>query len=43
MLDRLLIQTTLWLLWLVRQVISRDRRAYMLLSAEALQPVLVRI
>jgi len=43
LLDRLLIQTTLWLLWLVRQVISRDRRAYMLLSAEALQSVLVRI
>ena len=43
MLDRLLIQTTLWLLWLVRQAISRDRRAYMLLSAGALQPLLARI
>jgi len=43
LLDRLLIQTTLWLLWLVRQVISRDRRAYMLLSAGALQPALAWI
>jgi phenylacetate-CoA ligase len=43
LLDRLLIQTTLWLLWLVRQAISRDRRAYMLLSAGALQPLLARI
>lgn len=43
MIDRLLTGTTLWLLWLIRQVISMDRRAYMLLSAGALQPLLAKI
>ena len=33
MIDRLLTGTTLWLLWIVRRIISLDRRAYMLLSA----------
>lgn len=43
MIDRLLIQTTLWLLWIVRKLISLDRRAYMLLSAGSLQPLLAKI
>jgi phenylacetate-CoA ligase len=34
---------TLWLLWIVRRIISLDRRAYMLLSAGALQPWLSKI
>jgi phenylacetate-CoA ligase len=43
LLDRLLINPTLTLLWLVRKLISKDRRAYMMLSAGALQPLLVKI
>ena len=43
MIDRLLTGATLWLLWIVRRVISVDERAYMLLSAGALQPLLARI
>ena len=43
MIDRLLTGATLWLLWIVRRIISLDRRAYMLLSAGALQPLLARI
>ena len=43
MIDRLLTGTTLWLLWIIRRVISLDRRAYMLLSAGALQPMLASI
>ncbi len=43
MIDRLLTGATLWLLWIVRRVISLDRRAYMLLSAGALQPLLMKI
>jgi phenylacetate-CoA ligase len=43
LIDRLRITTTLWLLWLIRRLISLDRRAYMLLSAGALQPFLARI
>lgn len=43
MIDRLLTGTTLWILWIVRKIISLDRRAYMILSAGALQPLLVRI
>lgn len=43
MIDRLLTGATLWLLWIVRRVISLDRRAYMLLSAGALQPLLSKI
>lgn len=43
MIDRLLTGTTLWLLWIIRRVISLDRRAYMLLSAASLQPLLRKI
>lgn len=43
MIDRLLTGTTLWLLWIIRRVISLDRRAYMSLSAGALQPMLASI
>jgi len=43
LIDRLLTGATLWLLWIVRRIISLDRRAYMLLSAGALQPLLTRI
>lgn len=43
MIDRLLTGTTLWLLWIIRRLISLDRRAYMLLSAGALQPLLTKI
>ena len=43
MIDRLLTGATLWLLWIIRRIISLDRRAYMVLSAGALQPLLARI
>jgi len=43
LIDRLLTGTTLWLLWIIRRIISLDRRAYLILSAGALQPVLSRI
>jgi phenylacetate-CoA ligase len=43
LIDRLLTGITLWLLWIIRRVISLDRRAYMLLSAGALQPLLTKI
>lgn len=43
MLDRVLINATLSFLWLVRKFISLDRRAYMLLSAGSLQPLLAKI
>jgi phenylacetate-CoA ligase len=43
LLDRLLTGTTLWLLWIIRRIISLDRRAYMLLSAAAVQPWIRRI
>lgn len=43
MIDRLLTGATLWLLWIVRRIISFDERAYMILSAGALQPWLARI
>ena len=43
MIDRLFTRATLWLLWIIRRIISRDRRAYMVLSAGALQPLLTRI
>ena len=43
MIDRLLTGATLWLLWIIRRIISLDRRAYMLLSAGAMQPLLARI
>jgi len=41
--DRLLTNATLWLLWIIRRVISLDERPYMLLSAASLQPWLARI
>jgi len=40
---RLLLWSTLWILWVIRVVISIDRRTYMLLSVPVLQPVLARI
>jgi len=43
LIDRLLTASTLWLLWIIRRIISLDRRAYMLLSAGALQPLLAKI
>ena len=43
MIDRLLTAATLWLLWIIRRIISLDRRAYMMLSAGAVQPLLARI
>ena len=43
MIDRLLTGTTLSILWIIRRIISLDRRAYMILSAGALQPLLARI
>jgi len=43
LIDRLLTGITLWLLWIIRRMISLDRRAYMVLSAGALQPWLARI
>jgi phenylacetate-CoA ligase len=43
LIDRLLTGATLWLLWIIRRIISRDRRAYMLLSAGMLQRWLARI
>src|SRR6185295_7763343 len=43
LIDRLLTGATLWLLWIIRRIISLDRRAYMLLSAAPLQPWLVKI
>jgi phenylacetate-CoA ligase len=43
LIDRLLTGATLWLLWIIRRIISLDRRAYLVLSAGALQPLLARI
>jgi len=43
LISRLLITPTLWCLWLMRRLISSDRRIYMLLSAGSLQPLLARI
>jgi phenylacetate-CoA ligase len=43
LIDRLFVESTLWLLWLVRRFISLDRRTYLLLSAGPLQPLLARI
>jgi phenylacetate-coenzyme A ligase PaaK-like adenylate-forming protein len=43
LIDRLLTGTTLSILWIIRRIISLDRRAYMILSAGALQPLLARI
>lgn len=43
LLNRFLLWLSLWILWLLRIFISIDRRTYMLLSASAIQPLLVRI
>ncbi len=43
MIDRFLIGVTLWLLWIVRRIVSFDERAYLLLSAGPLQPLLAKI
>jgi phenylacetate-CoA ligase len=43
LIDRIVIALTLWLLWIVRQMISLNPRSYMLLSASSLQPLLARI
>jgi phenylacetate-CoA ligase len=43
LIDRIIIQITLWVLWLVRRFISIDRRLYMWLSAGTLQPLLAGI
>jgi len=43
LIDRFLTGVTLWLLWIVRRVISLDRRAYMVLSAGSLQGLLAKI
>ncbi len=43
MINQLLVQTILWPLWIVRKIISLDRRAYLLLSAPVIQPLLVKI
>src|SRR2546423_13296766 len=43
LIDRLYVQSTLWLLWVVRRFISLDRRTYTFLSAGPLQPLLARI
>ena len=43
MLNRFLIWSTLWILYLLRWFISIDRRTYMMLSAPSLQPILARI
>ncbi len=43
MIDRIVTGATLWLLWIVRRIISLDRRAYLMLSAGALQPWLAKI
>src|SRR5215813_3591235 len=43
MLTRLLITLTLWILYIGRRFISIDRRTYLLLSAESVQPLLRRI
>ena len=43
MLKRFSIGATLWALWIVRRVMSRDRRMYVMMNLGALQPVLARI
>jgi phenylacetate-CoA ligase len=43
LLDRIIITLTLWVLWIVRQIISLNPRSYLLLSAGSLQPLLARI
>jgi len=40
---RLLLWSTLWILWVIRVFISIDRRTYMFLSVGGLQPLLARI
>jgi phenylacetate-CoA ligase len=43
LLKRFSIGATLWALWIVRRVMSRDRRMYVMMNLGALQPVLARI
>jgi len=43
LIDRFLTQSSLWLLWVIRRIISFDGRAYMLLSIGPLQSLLQRI
>ena len=43
MINQLLVQAILWPLWIVRKIISLDRRAYLVLSAPLIQPLLVKI
>jgi phenylacetate-CoA ligase len=43
LINRLLLWSTLWALWLLRVFISIDRRTYMLLSLGSLQKLLARI
>jgi phenylacetate-CoA ligase len=43
LINRLWVHSTLWLLWIIRKIISIDRRAYLLLSVPAIQPLLVKI
>jgi len=43
LINRLLLWSTLWALWLLRVFISIDRRTYMLLSLGSLQTLLARI
>lgn len=37
------VRSTLWLLWLLRRAMSKDRRAYVMMNSGALQPLLERI
>lgn len=43
MLRRLTIQSALWVLWLLRRAMSKDRRTYVMMNAGPLQPLLERI
>ena len=43
MIDRIMIAATLWMLWVVRRIISINPQSYLLLSAGPLQPLLARI
>jgi len=43
LLNRFIIWSTLWILWLVRVFVQSDHRTYMILSASSLQPFLSRI
>jgi phenylacetate-coenzyme A ligase PaaK-like adenylate-forming protein len=43
LIDRIVIAAALWMLWVLRRIISINPRSYLLLSAGALQPLLARI